>query len=171
VLADLVRTDRHNHRPIAGASAEVGAIKLLAREHQTLIWSRTRHTNRLRNALREHYPAALATFDELAGRDALAVLAKAPSARLTLAQIRGALRRGGRQRNLDAKAAQIQAGLRTGQLQAAAPVTDAFAAIARSEIAIIAELNRQIETLETAQADRFEQHPGRRHLPLPARTR
>jgi hypothetical protein len=31
LLADLVRTDRHNHRPLAGDSAEVEAIKVLAR--------------------------------------------------------------------------------------------------------------------------------------------
>src|SRR5882757_11263222 len=59
LLADLVRTDRHNHRPIAGDSADAEAIKVLARAHQSLIWSRTRHTNALRNALREYYPAAL----------------------------------------------------------------------------------------------------------------
>ena len=63
VLADLVRTDRHNHRPIAGDSADAEAIKVLARGHQNLIWARTRHTNMLRNALREYYPAALEAFD------------------------------------------------------------------------------------------------------------
>jgi transposase len=163
VLADLVRTDRHNHRPIAGDSSEVEAVKLLARQHQNLVWARGRHTNRLRNALREYYPAALATFAELAGRDTLAVLAKAPTpeqgARLTLAQIRGALRQAGRRRNLDTKAAEIRAGLRTEQLHAAAPVTAAFAAVARSEVAIIVELNRQLDALESALADHFEQHP------------
>ena len=66
VLADLVRTDRHNHRPIAGDSAEAEAIKVLARAHQNLIWDRNRHTNRLRNDLREYYPAALEAFDDLA---------------------------------------------------------------------------------------------------------
>ena len=45
LLADLVRTDRHNHRPLAGDSPEVEAIKVLARAHQNLIWTRTRHTN------------------------------------------------------------------------------------------------------------------------------
>jgi transposase len=45
LLADLVRTDRHNHRPIAGDSADAEAIKVLARAHQSLIWARTRHTN------------------------------------------------------------------------------------------------------------------------------
>jgi transposase len=42
LLADLVRTDRHNHRPVAGDSANAEAIKVLARTHQNLIWTRTR---------------------------------------------------------------------------------------------------------------------------------
>ena len=79
VLADLVRTDRHNHRPIAGDTADAEAIRVLARGHQNLIWARTRHTNTLRSALREYYPAALDAFSDLADRDALAVLAKAPT--------------------------------------------------------------------------------------------
>ena len=66
VLADLVRTDRHNHRPVAGDSERVDGLKILARAHQNLIWDRTRHTNRLRNDLREFFPAALVAFDELA---------------------------------------------------------------------------------------------------------
>ena len=71
LLADLVRTDRHNHRPIAGDSPDAEAIKVLARAHQSLIWARTRHTNALRSALREYYPAALEAFDDLAHGDAL----------------------------------------------------------------------------------------------------
>jgi len=59
LLADLVRTDRHNHRPIAGDSLDAEAIKVLARAHQSLIWARNRQTNTLRSALREYYPAAL----------------------------------------------------------------------------------------------------------------
>ena len=38
VLADLARTDRHNHPPMAGDSSDVEAIKVLARGHQNLIW-------------------------------------------------------------------------------------------------------------------------------------
>ena len=48
LLADLVRTDRHNHRPVAGDSDAVDAVRILARAHQQLIWDRTRQTNRLR---------------------------------------------------------------------------------------------------------------------------
>jgi hypothetical protein len=56
VLADMVRTDRHNHRLVAGDSQAVEAIKILARAHKTMIWSRGRQANQLRSALREFIP-------------------------------------------------------------------------------------------------------------------
>ena len=45
VLADMVRTDRHNHRPVAGDSDLAEAVKVLARAHQSMIWSRRRQAN------------------------------------------------------------------------------------------------------------------------------
>jgi transposase len=163
VLADLVRTDRHNHRALAGDSPEAEAIKVLARAHQNLIWARTRHTNALRSALREYYPAALEAFDDLASRDALAVLGRAPTpadaTRLSLAKIRSALKHAGRQRNIDARAQEIAAALRTEQLTAPARLTAAFAATTRAAVGIIVELNRQISDLEAELATHFEAHP------------
>jgi transposase len=163
VLADLVRTDRHNHRALAGDSAEAEAIKVLARAHQNLIWARTRHTNALRSALREYYPAALEAFEDLHDRDALAVLGRAPTpadaAHLSLAKIRSALKHAGRQRNIDARAQEIATVLRTEQLAAPAPLTAAFAATTRAAVSIIVELNRQITDLETELATHFEAHP------------
>ena len=79
MLADLVRTDRHLHRQIASDTPDAEAIRIMARGHQNLIWTRTRQTNALRSALREYYPAALEAFGDLADRDCLAVLAKAPT--------------------------------------------------------------------------------------------
>ena len=122
MLAELVRTDRHNHRQVAGDSAVAEGVKVLARAHQTLIWERTRATNRLRSSLREYFPAALDTFDELADRDTLAVLAKAATpaeaARLTPGRIRTVLRQAGRKRNIDTRADTIAAGLRADALRA-----------------------------------------------------
>ena len=65
LLADLVRTDRHNHRQVRGDSEQALAIRVLARAHQAQIWARQRQANQLRNALREFYPAAL----EILGTD------------------------------------------------------------------------------------------------------
>lgn len=53
---------------------------MLARAHQSAIWSRQRQVNALRSALREYYPAALAAFGtDLAAGDAVAVLSIAPT--------------------------------------------------------------------------------------------
>jgi transposase len=102
VLAELARTDAHNHRPIAGDSDLAEAVKVLARAHQSMIWTRQRQTNQLRSTLREFYPGALSCFDDLDGADALAILAVAPTPSLgralSRAKIASALRRGGRQR-------------------------------------------------------------------------
>jgi len=163
LLADLVRTDRHNHRPIAGDSLQADAIKVLARAHQSLIWARTRHTNALRSTLREYYPAALEAFEDLAHGDALGVLDRAPTpeqgAHLDLPVIQSALKRGGRKRNIAARARQIRASLRSEQLAAPAPIAAAFGATTRATIGIVAELNRQIAELETSLAEHFETHP------------
>ncbi|MCX8561629.1 IS110 family transposase [Mycolicibacterium mucogenicum] len=163
LLADLVRTDRHNHRLIAGDTPDAEAIKVLARAHQNLIWTRNRHTNALRSALREYYPAALAAFADLADRDALALLGRAADPRqaasLSLAKIRSALKAAGRQRNIDTRAIEIQAALRSEQLAAPAAVTAAFAATTRATVGIIVELNRQIDDLETELTAHFETHP------------
>jgi transposase len=163
LLADLVRTDRHNHRPIAGDSLDAEAIKVLARAHQSLIWARTRHTNAMRSALREYYPAALLAFEDLAHGDALGVLGRAPTpeqgAHLDLPAIQSALKRGGRKRNIAARARDIRAALRSEQLAAPAPVAAAFGATTRAAVGIIAELNRQIAELEISLAEHFETHP------------
>ncbi len=163
LLADLVRTDRHNHRQVAGDSPAAEAVKVLARAHQSLIWARTRHANMLRSALREYYPAALEAFDGLTDRDALAVLGRAPTpaqgARLSLSKISAALTAAGRQRNIDARAREIQAALRTEHLAAPDATAAAFGATTNAAVHVIAELNDQIAELETALAAHFETHP------------
>ncbi len=63
-LADMVRTDGHQLRPMAGDSPSAAAVKVLARAHQTLVAERVRHQLRLRSALREYFPAALEAFDD-----------------------------------------------------------------------------------------------------------
>ena len=121
VLAELIRTDRHNHRPLAGDSVEAEAIKVLVRAHQSAIWSRQREANALRNALKDFYPGALDAFGtELVSRDALAILQIAPTPplgrQLSRAKIASALSRAGRVRNLQTRATEIQAALRAEQL-------------------------------------------------------
>jgi transposase len=163
-LAELVRLDRAHHRPIAGDSAVAEHVKVLARAHQSLIWSRQRQVNTLRSTLREFYPAALAAFGEdLAGRDALAVLALAPTPEhgraLTRSKIQAALHRAGRQRNLAAKSEQILTTLRTEHLPARAGVVAAYGASTRALVAVITELVRQTQVLQQEVEAGFGRHP------------
>jgi len=164
VLAELVRTDRAHHRPIAGDSEQAAHLKVLARSHQNMIWSRQRQANLLRSTLREFYPAALQAFStDLFGRDALAVLAIAATPeqgkQLRVSQIEKALRTAGRQRNLRSKAEQISAALRTEQLTAQPLVTLAYGATVRSAVAVLTALTQQIELLGEQVEASFGQHP------------
>jgi hypothetical protein len=164
VLAELARTDAHNHRPLAGDSDLVEAVKVLARAHQSLIWTRQRQLNQLRSTLREFYPGAIAAFEELRSSDALAVLAIAPTPvrgrALSRSKIAAALRRGGRQRRVDERAAEIQTALRAEQLQAPTVVADAMGSTVTALVAVAVELTRQITGLETELSDRFDEHPA-----------
>ncbi len=162
VLADMVRTDRHQLRPVAGDSAEAAALKVLSRAHKTLIWERTRHLLRLRHALREFFPAALVAFDDLAAVDALELLAAAPdpasAAALSIETITAALQKA-RRHNRTAKAEAIAAALRAEHLAQPAVVAAAYAVTIRAQAAILSVLNTQIAELEEQVEANFSQHP------------
>ena len=164
VLADLVRTDRHLHRRVAGDSELADGIKVLARAHQSLIWSRQRQLNQLRNALREFYPAALEAFGtDLASPDALAVLEAAPTpakARsLSTTKIAAALKRAGRRRRITERAEEIRAVLLSSQLEAPPLLARAYGDVVASTVRVVAEMTAQIETLAGQLEAGFEEHP------------
>ena len=163
VLAELVRLDRAHHRQIAGDSDLVEAMTVLVRGHQNLVWTRQRHTNQLRSMLRQYYPAALHAFDDLAGRDALAVLTVAPTPEqgqaLTVDQISQLLREAGRKRYLKATASKIHTALQTEHLRALPAVAQAFGASTRALVSIISELVKQISMLASEVEQNFGRHP------------
>jgi len=163
VLADMVRTHGHELRPVAGDSARAEAIKVVARTHKTLIWERTRHTQRLRHALRDYFPAALAAFEDLDAADTLELLGKAPTpaqaARLTIAQISAALTRA-RRKNVAEKAAVIQAALRAEHLGQPDVVAAAYAASVQALLAVLTVLDTQVKTLQGQVEAYFGQHPA-----------
>ena len=150
-LADMVRTDAHQLRPVAGDSDEAAAVKVVTRTHKTLIWERTRNTNRLRHALLEYFPAALGAFENLFDPEALELLTKAPdpasAARLTVAQISAALKRA-RRRNITDRAKEIKAALRTEHLTQPDAVVTAYAATVKALATLLATLNEQIAVME-----------------------
>lgn len=162
VLADMVRTDSHQLRLVAADSPQAEAVKVVARAHKTLIWERTRTTQRLRHSLREYFPAALEAFDDLTASDALELLAKAPepvaAARLSRNQIRAALTRA-RRRDIDTKATRVQAALRADYLRRDQVIDAAYAATTRASIQILITLQEQIAELAAQVEAHFGRHP------------
>lgn len=164
LLADIVRTDRHNHRLVADDSDDVHATKVLERTHQNFIWARQSNTNVLRSTLKEFYQAAVEAFgDDLSSPDALFVLRAAPTpaqgVRLSIGQIEAALRKGGRQRNVPSRAREIQTHLRTEHLQAPAALANAFGSSVVATVGVVITYNAQIKTLEADLAANFDAHP------------
>lgn len=165
VLADLVRTDRHLHREVAGDSGLAEAVKVLARAHQRLVWTRTQHVNELRSALREYYPGALQAFstEQLATHEACSVLVVAPTPErgraLTFAKIRRMIAASGRSRNLDRRAMEIYEALHAPQLEQPPTIAEAYGDVAGSLVVLIDSLVGQIARLEAELRSRFEVHP------------
>jgi hypothetical protein len=164
-LADMGRTRRHQLRELAADSDIAEAVKIAARAHQKLVWERTRHQLRMRSALREFFPAALEAYKDLglAGADALELLAKAPdpasAAKLTATQVAAALKRAGRRGDLQERARQIRAALRTPHLAQPDVIAEAYAASVQSGAAVITALNEQVKIMEARVSGLFRRHP------------
>lgn len=116
VLANILRTDMHAHRPLPNDSDLGRAIAVLARAQQDSLWNRQQLSNQLRSLLREYYPAALAAFEPwrngLCRPEARELLKTAPTptraARLTRTQLEAALKRAGRKRGITAEAERLR---------------------------------------------------------------
>ena len=160
-----MRTDRQNHRRVAGDSALINGVQVLARAHQNAIWGRQRQVNALRSALKDYYPGALEAFGtDLSHMDAVAVLSVAPTPALGRTLSRSklvvTLKRGGRQRQLDERAEKIQAALRKEQLREPQVLEDAYGKVTSSIVRTIALMSSEIAELEKALSESFEQHPS-----------
>lgn len=168
VLANILRTDLHMHRPLPADSELARAIAVLARAQQDAVWNRQTIANQLRSLLREYYPAALDAFvtgrkGGLAHPEARAVLAVAPTpakaAKLTKTQIKAALKRGGRQRSTEAEATRLQGVFRAEYAHQPALVEEAMG---RQMLTLLRQLDAAAEgadDLAEAVEASFQQHP------------
>lgn len=163
MLADLVRTDRHRHRQLGHDSEVAEGLKVLARSHKSLIWTRQHLSNQLRSALLEFYPGALEAFaDDLCDLDSLSLLKQAPTPDqgrgLSLAKISSALRRAGR-RHVEQRAARIQQALRAPRLEQSALVAQAYGVNVAALASLLQEVIANIKQLEKELGSWLQMHP------------
>ena len=167
VLANILRTDRHAHRPLPADSELAQAIAVLARAQQDAVWARTTAHNKLRSHLREYFPGFLAAFADARGGitrpEARAILAAAPTpdaaATLTTTQLRTLLRTAGRSRGLDTDTARLRDAFRTPQMRQLPLVEQAMG---RQALALLRQLDAACEAaddLAQAATESFNQHP------------
>jgi transposase len=167
VLANILRTDMHAHRPLPDDSDLARAITVLARAQQDAVWARQQIANKIRSLLREYYPVALDAFlgkqGGLTRPEARAVLAVAPTpsaaARMTLPQLRAALKRAGRSRGIDAEAERLKTALRFEQAHQPALVEEAMG---QQLLALLTQLDaacKAVEDLTEAVEASFRRHP------------
>ncbi|MFB4319911.1 IS110 family transposase [Actinomadura sp. 21ATH] len=169
-LANILRVDAAHHRPLPTDSELVQAIAVLARAQQDAVWNRQQLANQLRSLLREYFPAALKAFQVknigLTSREARAVLALAPTparaAKLTKPRIIAALRRTGRERNLQAWADRLHSIFREEQMRQLPMVEDAFG---KQALALLRQTDaacQAADELAQATSEVFHQHPDAR---------
>jgi transposase len=167
MLANVLRTDRHAHRPLPQDSDLVRAVAVLARAGQDATWQRQQSANQLRSLLREYFPAALNAFHVkhvgLTSPEARSVLAAAPTpavaAKLTKARLRTLLTKAGRRRNLDAWVDRLHAAFRADAMRHPVEVENAYG---HAALAILSRLDAAVsaaQTLQRATAEVFNQHP------------
>ncbi|MGS0684441.1 IS110 family transposase [Nakamurella sp. GG22] len=162
ILADVLRTDRHQHRPMPAITDNALAVKALARQHQEGIWALHQTINRLRSVLLEFYPQALQVFPNLKHRAAMAVLTAAPTPaqglKLTPRRVVVLLHRCGR-RNDPALVEAIISGLKTPALRQPPQVEAALGRTVASLIRIITVMLDGVDDLEQALSAEFDNHP------------
>jgi len=166
VLANLVRTRRQDLRPLAGDSEQAQSLQVRARSHLRAIRLQQRLRSQLRSTLAKFFVGALPLLgDEPEDlRDALAVLSLAVNPeqgrRLSLSKLRSSLARHGRQRNLEVKAVEIQAQLRTPQLELNAPkVVSAYSDEVSYLVRTLLQVRSELAPLEEQLAVDFREHP------------
>jgi hypothetical protein len=176
VLAGVLRTDMHAHRPLPADSELAQAIAVLARAQQDAVWDRTTAHNKLRSHLREYYPGFLAAFTAAKGGiarpEARAILAAAPTpaqaAELTVTQLRALLKQAGRRNRIDAAAARLREAFRASQMRQLPLVEHA---VGRQALALLGQLDAACaaaEDLERAAAEsesKIGAWPGTRQHP------
>ncbi|MFG2379343.1 IS110 family transposase [Streptomyces sp. NPDC048504] len=167
VLANILRTDMHAHRPLPDDSDLGRAIAVLARAQQDSLWNRQQLANQLRSLLREYYPAALDAFatwtNGLCRPEARELLKSAPTptqaARLTRPQFQAALKRAGRKRGIEAEADRVRGVFRAEWAHQPAMIEKA---LGKQMLALLIQLEAACtaaDQLAEAVEEAFPQHP------------
>ncbi len=159
VLANIIRTDKNQHRAILPNSPLARELKILTLDEQKLIHLKTKLLNQIQSCLKDYYPTALDLFCELDRPVTLEFLLKYPKPeKISIAELKRFLKKN-HYPGVDEKAKEIFEKLSEPQI-----FVEEFTIRAKSRmlITLVGHLKILLKQLDEyrKEIDRlFEQHP------------
>ncbi|MEU6720428.1 IS110 family transposase [Nonomuraea sp. NPDC046802] len=167
LLANIIRTDGHLHRPLPNPSEQARALVELSRAQRHAVREQQYYLRRLRSQLRVYYPVALQAWEDLPKKilrpEARALLRLAPTpaeaARLSRRQIADALVSAGRIRLVDDTAGRLFHLFRQRQLRQPPAVEEAMGVAMLSTLMFLDRADHLVHSLEAEATTAFMAHP------------
>ena len=159
VLANIIRTDKNQHRAILPNSPLARELKILTQDEQKLIRFKTKLLNQIQSCLKDYYPTALELFCELGGTVTLSFLLKYPRPeKISIAELKRFLKKH-HYPGADEKAKEIHEKLSAPQI-----FVEEFTVRAKSRmlIALVEQVKILLKQLDEYRKEidiLFEQHP------------
>jgi len=159
VLANIIRTDKDQHRAILPNSPLARELKILTDDEQRLIHLKVKLLNQIRACLKDYYPVALELFDELDRPTTIEFLLKYQRPeKISVAELKRFLRKH-HYPGADEKAQEIHEKLSAPQI-----FVEEFTVRAKSRmlVTLVSQLKVLLPQLEEYQKEikrLFQQHP------------
>ena len=162
VLANILRTDLHLHKPLPRESLADASLKQLTRAHKSLVQQRVKVVNQMIIQLKSYYPMALQIFSRLDQEITLTFLEQYPTPceakAASLDELEDFFRR--QRYTRPGKLLFIYESLQKPALRAPQELEEAHRIVILSLIPILRSLITQIEKLEDEIALAFKQNPA-----------
>jgi transposase len=162
VLANILRTDLHLHKPLPTESLDGASLKQLTRAHKSLVQHRVKIVNQMTIELKSYYPVVLQIFCKVDQEITLAFLEQYPTPgkahSIALSELEDFLR--SQRYTRPGKLLFIFESLQEPALRAPKELEEAHQIVILSYIPVLRSLLTQIDTLENKIALAFRQSPA-----------
>lgn len=164
VLANILRTDRQNHRALVPDSSLTRELRVYTNGYQILVKTQTRFANQITSCLKNYYLVALGIFDKIDQPVTLGFLSKFPTPdsfrRAGKARIERFLKKnhypGVREKTLE-----IYALSKKPQFEIEEPIARANSLLLLSLVKQLKETMASLKEFELKIAELLEQHPDK----------
>jgi len=164
VLANILRTDRQNHRPLTPDSLLTRELRAYTQGYQSLVRTQTRLTNQITSCLKSYYPVALGIFDKIDQPVTLGFLSKFPTPDSFRHTSKGKIEcilKKNRYPGVKEKTLQIYALSKKPQFEVEEPIARANSLLLLSLIRQLKETLASLKEFELKIAQLLEQHPDK----------